>query len=83
MKVLGQKMNQHGQLLGQQTVGGGMTLGSKLSHHIKHSHAHHQTERVHKSDLERNSHHIPKDGQSLFTHGIGRQRLPWQRKKNH
>lgn len=83
MKVLGQTLNQSGKVVGNQLTGQGMYLGSKMSTHQHKSHVPpSQTERVHRSDLER-GHHIPKDGQMSITHRAGSARKPWQRKRNH
>lgn len=85
MIVIGKKKSNSGLILGSKMGSSGMYLGSKnnTSQNHKHldgfssEHAHAQ-----RSDLER-GHHIPKDGQMPFTHGLGSQRKQWQRKKNH
>jgi hypothetical protein len=83
MKVLGKTMNQSGKVLGSQLTGHGMYLGSKVSpQQNKYSSSPSQNERVHRSDLER-SHQIVKYGQASMSHGLGANRMPWQRKKNH
>lgn len=83
MKVLGQTHSQSGKIVANQLTSKGMYLGSKMSSHQNKTHAQpSQTERVHRSDLER-GHHIPKDGQMSMTHRAGAQRAPWQRKRNH
>ena len=83
MKILGQTMNQSGNVIGNQLTGHGMYLGSKMSSQQHKSRAlPSQNERVHRSDLER-GHQIAEDGQASMTHNVGITRMPWQRKKNH